>query len=59
MAIVTPTDRPVGPQSLCKIEFFGGVIMLSRCLVDFYVVVGAFVIGLSQSLFLFLALLSR
>ena len=59
MAIVTPTDRPKSVRNCCVIEFFGDVFMLSRCLVDFSVVVGAFVIGLSQSLFLFLALLSR
>ena len=37
----------VGPQSLCN-ESFWLRFMLSRCFLDFSVVVGAFVIGLSQ-----------
>ena len=44
---VTPTDRPVGPQSLCN-RNFGGVFVLSLCFLDLPVLVGAFVIGLSQ-----------
>ena len=48
MAIVTPTDRPKSVRNWCVIEVFGGVFVLSRCFLDFSVVVGAFVTGLSQ-----------
>ena len=53
MAIVTPTDRPTSVRNRCVIEVFGGVFVLSRCLLDFSVGVGAFVIGLSQIAFFF------
>ena len=48
MAIVTPTDGPKSVRNRCVIEVFGGVFVLSRCLLDFSVDVEAFVIGLSQ-----------
>ena len=48
VAIVTLTDRPKSVCNRCVIEVFGGVFMLSRCVFDFSVGVGAFVIGLSQ-----------
>ena len=48
VAIVTPTDRRKSVRNRCVIEVFGGVIVLSRCFLDFSVGVGAFVIGLSH-----------
>ena len=46
---VTQTDRPKSVQNRCVIEVFGGVFfMLSRCVLDFSVGVGAVVLGLSQ-----------
>ena len=48
MAIVTPTDRPKTVRNHCVIEVFGGVFVLSRCVLDFSVGAGAFDIGLSQ-----------
>ena len=48
VAIVTPTDRPKSARNRCVIEVFGGVFVLSLCLLDFSVGEGAFVIGLSQ-----------
>ena len=58
VAVVTPTDRPKSVRNRCVIEVF----MLSRRFLDFSVVVGAFVIGLSQIssffLTLFLSILS-
>ena len=48
MAIVTPTDRPKSVRNGCVIEDFGGVFVFSRCVLDFSVRVGAFVIRLSQ-----------
>ena len=42
------TDRPKSVRNRCVIEVFGGVFVLSRCILDFSVGVGAFVIGLSQ-----------
>ena len=53
VAFVTPTDRPMSVRNRCVIEVFGGVFVLSRCLLDFSVGVGAFVIGLSQISFFF------
>ena len=53
LAIVTLTDRSkVGPQSLCN-PTFGGVFVLSRFFLDFYLSVGAFVLGLTQISFFF------
>ena len=52
VAIVTPIDRPESVRNCCVIEVFDGVFMLSRCVLDFSVGVGAFVIGLSLFLFL-------
>ena len=48
VAIVILTDRPKSACNRCVIEIFGGVLVLSRCFLDFSVGVGAFVIGLSQ-----------
>ena len=48
MAVVTSTDRPKSVRNLCVIDVFGGVFVLSRCFSDLSVVVGAFVIRLSQ-----------
>ena len=42
------TDRPESVRNDCVIEVFGGVLVLSRCFLNFSVGVGAFVIGLSQ-----------
>ena len=53
VAIVTLTDRPKSVRNRCVIEVFGGVFVLSRCFLDFFVGVGAFVIGLSQISFFF------
>ena len=59
VAIVTRIDRPKSVRNRCVIEGFWSVFVLSLCFLDFYVGVGAFVIGLSQifsffSLFFFL-----
>ena len=48
MAIVFPADRPKLVRNRCVMEMFGGVFVLSRCVLDFSVDVMAFVIGLSQ-----------
>ena len=48
VAIVTPTDRPKSTRNRFVIEVFGGVCVLSRCILGFSVGVGDFVIGLSQ-----------
>ena len=49
VTIVTPTNRPKSVRKSCLIEVFGGVFVLSRCVLDLSVVgVGAFVIRLSQ-----------
>ena len=48
VAIVTPTDRPKSVRNRCLIEVFGGIVVLSRCFLDFSVGVGAFVIGQSR-----------
>ena len=45
---VTPTDRPKSVRNSCVIKVFGGVFMLSRCLLDCSVGVGVFVTRLSQ-----------
>ena len=55
VTVVTPTDRPKSVCNFCVIGYFGGVFVLSRCFLDFSVVVGAFVIEPSQiSSFFFL-----
>ena len=48
MAVVTPTDRPKSVSNRCVNEVVGCVFVLSRCILDFSVDVGAFVTGLSQ-----------
>ena len=48
VAVLTATDRPKSVRNRCVIEVFGGVFVLSRCFLDFFVGVGDFVIGLSQ-----------
>ena len=50
MAVVTPTDRPIGPQSFgCVVEV---VFVLSRYFLDFSVGVGAFYHRTESDLFL-------
>ena len=53
MAVVTPTDRPKSVRNRCVSEVFGGVFVLSCCILDFSVGVGAFIIGLSQISYFF------
>ena len=53
VVIVTQTDRPKSVRNRSAIEVYGGVLVLSRCVVDFPVDVGAFVIQLSQIFFHF------
>ena len=48
VAVVTPTHCPKSVRNRYVIEFFGGVFVLSRCLINFSVGVGAFVTGLSE-----------
>ena len=48
MTAVTPTDRPKSVRNSCVIKVFGGVCMLTRCLLDCSVGVEVFVTGLSQ-----------
>ena len=48
MAVVTPTDRPKLVRTRCVIELFVELFVLSLCPFDISIVVGAFVIGLSQ-----------
>ena len=48
MAVVTPTDRPKSVRNRRVIELFVALFVLSLCLFDISVGVGAFVIGLSQ-----------
>ena len=48
MTAVTPTDRPKSVRNRCVIKVFGGVFLLSRCFLDYSVIVGVFVTGLSQ-----------
>ena len=61
MTVVTPIDRPKSVRNRCVIEVFGGVLVFSRCFLDFSVDAGAFVIGLSQisSFFIFLAVIDH
>ena len=47
VAVVTPTNRPKSVRNRCVIEVFCGVV-LPLCAIVISVVVGAFVIGLSQ-----------
>ena len=55
VAIVTPTDRLKSVRNRCVIKVFGGVFVLSQCVLDLSVVVGTFVIRLFKTdLFLFL-----
>ena len=35
VAVVTPTDRPMSVRNRCVVEVFGGVFVLSRCVLDF------------------------
>ena len=42
MTVVTPTDRPKSVCNRCVIEIFGDVFVLSCCVLDFPVRVGAF-----------------
>ena len=49
LAIVTPTDRHKSVGTRCVIEVFGGVFVLSLCVLNFYAGGRAFVIGLSQT----------
>ena len=48
VAVVTRADHPKSVRNGCVIEVFGGVFVLSRCVLDLSVGVGAFVIRLSQ-----------
>ena len=48
VAIVSPTGRPKSVRNLCVIELFVGVLVLSRCFLNFSVGVGVFVTWLSQ-----------
>ena len=41
-------DRPKSVRNRCVFEVFGGVFMLSHCVLDFSVSLGAFVMELSQ-----------
>ena len=56
LAVVTPTDCYYkSVHNCCAIEVLGGVFVLSRCLQDFSVCVGAFVIHVgTESIFPFL-----
>ena len=42
VAVVTPTDRPESVRNRCVIYIFGGVFVLSCCLLNLYVGVGAY-----------------
>ena len=53
MSIFTPTDRPKSVHNHCAVKVFGGVFVLSSCVLDFSVGVGALVIRLSQTSFFF------
>ena len=48
MDIVTPTDGPKSVRNHCVIKVFCGAFMLSRCFLDFSVVLVVVVIGVSQ-----------
>ena len=52
-SLVTPTDRPKSVRNRCVIKVFGGVFVLSCCLLDFSLGVGASVKELSQISFFF------
>ena len=45
---ILSTDRPKSVRNRCLIELFVALFVLSLCLFDISVCVGAFVIGLSQ-----------
>ena len=45
VAVVTTTDRPKSLRNSCVIELFVALFVLSLCLFDISVDVGAFVIG--------------
>ena len=47
VAIVTVTDSPKSVRNRCVIKVLVAFFVLSRCFLDFSVVVGALVIGLS------------
>ena len=53
VAVVTPTDRPKSVRNRCVIEAFSGLYVLSLCLLEIFVGVGVFDIGLSQISFFF------
>ena len=48
MAIVIGTDRPDSVRNRCVIEIVGGIFVLSRCFLNFAMVLRVFIIGLSQ-----------
>ena len=48
MVVATPTDCLKSIRNRCVIEVLGGVFVLSRCILDFSVDEGAFVIGLRK-----------
>ena len=37
VAVVTPTDRPKWVRNRCVMDVFGGVFVLSRCFLSFFV----------------------
>ena len=39
VAAVTPIYRPKSVRNRCVIEVFGGVFLLSRCFLDFFLLV--------------------
>ena len=53
MTFDTPTDRPMSACNRYVIDEFGGVFVLSLCILEFSVGVRASVIGLSQTSSLF------
>ena len=48
VAVVTPTGRPKAVRYRCVLEVLDGAFVMSRCFLDFSLVVEVFVIGLSQ-----------
>ena len=48
MAVVTPMDRPKSVSNRCVIDVLGAFLYCHVAFLDFYVHVGAFVMGLSQ-----------
>ena len=48
LAVDTPTDRPKSFRNCCEVKDFGGVFVLSLCVLKFSVGLRAFVIGLIQ-----------